>query len=75
MSITIDQQIAAIQRAVDDRNNLNRGKVSRGQMDQSEATADALALDAGLASLQWLRKNEHRIKAAIRKGGDDEPST
>jgi len=65
LKLSLAQQIEEVARELGLRKQVYPRLVSTGKMRQSVADYHTARMRAALATLEWLQKNEARIKAAL----------
>lgn len=65
--VSLDQQIEEVRREIKYRGEVYPRLVTQGKMRQSIADFHVFRMEAVEATLMWLRDNEPRIRAALKK--------
>lgn len=65
---TLSAQIQEVQREIQQRERIYAREVRSGRMRQGVADEHMLRMRCVLRTLEWLRENETKIRAALKKG-------
>ena len=73
MTVPLPAQIAAVAREIAMRRNVYRHRVGKGDMTQAAADAEIAAMQAVMATLQWVQRHRDRLIAMaheLREGAE-----
>lgn len=65
---SLDSQIAEVKREIAQRRNVYPRMVSQRQISADRADLQIALMESVLRTLEWLRRNETRIRAAATEG-------